>query len=270
MEKRMIFPNILRRVAVFIKKQAGRLVRKIEGDTRRQQLIEERNYWTDWIASGGREFPEDYICRLDPSFPLQRHIARFAERLESDAISILDVGAGPLTSIGKVHPTKNIRITATDLLAPKYDEILKKNNIRPVVRTIYADAHDLQNHFGSERFDIVYAQNSIDHTVNPMHVIDQMLSVTRLGGFVVLLHAENEGMNEGYQQLHKWDFECDNGQFIISGPGPHGNKVNATRIFSKVGRVECEKFFDGYGGGGKNLPLTTPGVLVSIQKIQTS
>ena len=66
-----------------------------------------------------------------------------------------------------------------------------------------------------------------------------MLAVTKPDGFVVLYHAENEGKNESYKQLHKWDFTCEKGHFIIRGPGPGGGSVDATDALTALGSVEC-------------------------------
>ena len=85
--------------------------------------------------------------------------------------------------------------------------------------------------FGEKQFDIVHGQNCIDHTVNPLEAIRQMLAVTKPGGFVVLYHAENEGKNKSYKQLHKWDFTCESDHFLIRGPGASGGKVDVTEIW---------------------------------------
>lgn len=66
-----------------------------------------------------------------------------------------------------------------------------------------------------------------------------MISCTRPNGFVVLYHAESEGKNESYKQLHKWDFTSLNGHFAIKGPGPHGSTVDVTNALAPIASVEC-------------------------------
>ena len=196
------------------------VLRRLEGDTRANQLRDEVKFWRSWFASKGLQWPEDYKERLDPDYPIQEYIAHYIDLLPQNPVHILDVGSGPLTKLGKVHSAKELIVTATDLLATHYDRVLEEFGIDPPVRTIFADVEKLVEQFGESSFDIVHGQNCIDHTSNPMRSIEQMIAVTKLNGFVILMHAENEGKNEGYEQLHKWDFTGRDGHFIIRGPGP--------------------------------------------------
>src|SRR5438105_2536804 len=87
-------------------RELGRKIRRrLEGDTRSQQLRDEVVFWRDWFSTQGLGWPEDYKSRLDASFPIQNHVGRFLEQLVNNPIHILDVGAGPLTKLGKVHPS---------------------------------------------------------------------------------------------------------------------------------------------------------------------
>lgn len=150
---------------------------------------------------------------------------------------VLDVGSGPLTKLGKTHPSKRLDITATDLLANDYDRLLAGFDLVPPVRTVYADAERLVDQFGRDAFDIVHAQNCIDHTADPHQAIEQMIAVTRPGGYVVLYHAENEGQREGYNQLHQWNFTCENIAFVIRDR--MGRTVNVTDRLAALCEVEC-------------------------------
>ena len=86
---------------------------------------------------------------------------------------------------------------------------------------------------------MVHAVNSLDHSADPIAGIEEMLAMTRSGGFVVLLHEENEGRNELYFALHKWDFSCVSRHFFISGPGPQGDRRDITELLSGRATVEC-------------------------------
>jgi SAM-dependent methyltransferase len=219
--------------------RVGRSVLRWLGDTRTRQLRDEVQFWRSWFATRGLEWPEDYKERLDPEYPIQEHVARYIDLLPRDPVHILDVGAGPLTKLGKVHRTKNIRITATDLLATEYGRVLEQFGIKPLVRTIFADAENLVDQFGRDSFDIVHGQNCIDHTSNPMKAIEQMIATTKPNGFTILLHAENEGQDKRYEQLHKWDFTGMDGHFIIRGPGPTGRTVDVTEALRPFGSTQC-------------------------------
>jgi SAM-dependent methyltransferase len=218
------------------------LVRRIRGmmpDTRERHLKGEVEFWRKWMATEGLSWPEDYRRRMDPSLPIEPYLAAVIDRLPGESIDLLDVGAGPLTAVGKLHSTKSVRITATDVLAPEYNELLDEFGIVPIVRTQFAEAEKLRSSLGERQFDIVHAVNSLDHSADPVAGIEEMLAMVRAGGFIVLLHEENEGMNELYFALHKWDFSSRAGHFLISGPGPRGGTRDVTELLSGRGDVDC-------------------------------
>lgn len=161
------------------------------------------------------------------------------DRIPGKQVEILDVGAGPATVIGKLHAAKTLSITATDPLALEYGAMLAKRELNPPVPTIYAEAEKLREQLGERQFDIVHAQNSLDHSKDAFAGLEEMLALTRPGGFVVLLHEENEGRNELYNALHQWDFRCEAGRFIISGPGPDASPRDITAMLAGRAEVEC-------------------------------
>jgi hypothetical protein len=69
--------------------------------------------------------------------------------------------------------------------------------------------------FERDSFDIVHAQNSLDHSHNPFQAIQQMLAVVKPSGYVRLEHAANEGQRQNYQGLHQWNLDVRNGQLIV-------------------------------------------------------
>ena len=179
-------------------------------------LKEEMEFWDDWFRTKGSIWPEEYKRRLDPLQPLSWYHRDFIDHLPGDRVRILDVGSGPLTVLGKTHPSKDLIIVATDALAHKYDDLLSKYGIDPPVRTISANAEVLTRVFPENSFDLVYAQNSLDHSYDPLEAIRQMIGVAKEGRFIVLDHVENEAENEHYRGLHQWNFSVQEGDFVIS------------------------------------------------------
>jgi SAM-dependent methyltransferase len=221
-----------------------RLVRRrLHPGARENALEEELEFWREFFKTGGLQWPRDFESRLNPDQPIQEYVAACLERLEGDVVHILDVGSGPVTSLGRKHPSKQIGITATDILASRYDQLLVEVGVAPAVRTIYADAERLSEQFGKDVFNIVHARNSIDHTGDPLRAIEQMMTVARPRGYVVLYHAENEGRKQNYEQLHQWDFTCEDGCFIIADRA--GRRTNMTEMLSARGAVECTPLADG-------------------------
>ena len=218
---------------------AVRRIRDMAPDTRDRHLRGEVGFWRRWLAADGLLWPDDYRMRFDPDAPVQEHLARVIDRLAQSRVEILDVGAGPVTVVGKTHPSKQISITATDVLAREYNALLDKFAVTAPVRTTYAESERLRECLGGRQFDIVHAQNSLDHCADAIAALEEMLAVARPGGFVVLLHEENEGRNELYHALHKWDFACDGGRFVIAGPGANGPRRDITKMLDGRAEVEC-------------------------------
>jgi SAM-dependent methyltransferase len=177
----------------------------------------EVKFWDKYFKTQGLDWPEDYQQRLDPNLPLSEYHRQFIDPLLVNSVRILDVGAGPLTVLGKVHPTKHLEITATDALADYYDLLFKKYKVVPPVRTQLSKAEDLTQLFPESSFDFVNAQNCIDHSEDPMRAIRDMVKLVKPGCYVAMLHGENEAEAENYLGFHQWNFTIRDGAFIVFG-----------------------------------------------------
>jgi len=147
---------------------------------------------------------------LDPRRPLEDEFvlgAVDALPADRDPVRLLDVGSGPLTPLGKVHPRRRLEITACDALAPQYDQILEQAGITPPVRTVEAHGERLLETFGPDTFDLVHCGNALDHHYDPVAALEGMLAVTRPGGMVLLNHYVNEGVFQDYLGMHQWNIE---------------------------------------------------------------
>lgn len=201
-------------------------------------LQHELAFWDEAFRTRGRAWPDDYRARLDPETPLSTYHRQFIDHLPQEEIRILDVGAGPLTVLGKTHPHKRLVVVATDVLAASYDRILEKYAVTPHVRTLPADAEQLSDIFGASSFDLVNAQNSIDHARDPLEAIRQMILVAREDCFVVLNHAENEAEHEGYHGLHQWNFSLEAGQLVVRSLT---ERFDVSRLFGKLATFEASR-----------------------------
>lgn len=161
-------------------------------------------------------------------------------------IYILDVGADPLTYLGKIFEGKRINITAVDPLADEYDLILDKYQIQPLIRTQKLAAEELTKRFSPSTFDLVVARNSIDHAYGPESGVLQMIDVVKSGQYVLLEHRQNEAENENYSGLHQWNFSLSaNGDFLISSKF---DKVNKTKKYAELCTITCEIVNEGVDG----------------------
>jgi SAM-dependent methyltransferase len=197
----------------------------------------EANFWEDWLATKAFDDVAQYDSRLDPAFPLTDPLV--TERLDtfSDAtVTILDVGAGPLTSLGKTYPGKQLQIVAVDALADEYDRALASANVTPPVRTELCHGERLLERFEPSSFHIAYASNALDHSYDPLLVIRNMLEVVRPGGFVLLVHRRNEAERKGYLGLHQWNFENRCGRFVVWN---RSSEQDVTGLLEDEADVQC-------------------------------
>lgn len=210
----------------------------------KQGLSHELLFWDHWMETRGGTWKEDFFFRCDPDAALQDYICAYLNAPEGANVRILDVGAGPLTLLGKKWNGRSVELIATDALAKEYDYLLEKHEIVPPVRTIPVKAEELDGHFPANHFDLVHAQNCIDHCEHPLKVIENMLKLARPGAFVLLYHAVREGEREGYEGLHQWDFYSRENMFFIDGMG---KSMDVSHHFSGMANVECHERITGCG-----------------------
>jgi len=169
------------------------------------ELHSEVTFWRSYLENeGGQEFRRGYRRKLDPTARLDRHISFFLDG-GLNPVQILDVGAGPLTSVGK-RWRRPIHITAIDPLADIYNQVLDELGVVPLVRTQRAEAEKLSTLFPANTFDITHARNSLDHSHDPIVAIREMIKVTKDTGNVILSHSINEAVKQNYHGLHQWNF----------------------------------------------------------------
>jgi SAM-dependent methyltransferase len=176
----------------------------------RMRTSTEVDFWAEWLvgAPGTERWARDRESRLDPDTEIRDPLVRAElERSPAEEISILDVGAGPLTALGYRYPGKTLTIVPVDPLADEYDRLLPDAGLHPPIRTIRVAGEELLEHFGSRTFDIACATNSLDHSADPFAIISNMVAVVRTGGIVLLRHKRNEGESARYGGLHQWNFD---------------------------------------------------------------
>lgn len=177
----------------------------------------EVGYWDTWFETKGGDWPDDFNHRLDPNSLLQDDVLECIDTDKTD-IKILDVGAGPLTILGKKWANHNIEIIACDALSDQYDKLLAKHGITPLVRTQLCRSEELSERFAPNSFDFSYARNTLDHGLDPMDAILEMINVVKPGHNILIEHFLNEGASGGYGGLHQWNFEVRNDDLIIWNP----------------------------------------------------
>jgi SAM-dependent methyltransferase len=184
----------------------------------RTRKSSEVDFWAAWLAGapGTEQWASDREARLDPNTEIRDPVVRAElEGNPAEQISILDVGAGPVTWLGYRYPGKTLTIVPVDPLAEEYDRLLRDAGLDPPIRTIRVAGEALHEHFGSRRFDIAYATNALDHSADPFAIISNMVAVVRPGGAVILRHKRNEGEQARYGGLHQWNFDVADDSLLL-------------------------------------------------------
>jgi hypothetical protein len=146
---------------------------------RRRALGEELGYWRDWIENRGGRWGEDYAYRFDPDAEVEDPLLRgVLAELNAPDLSILDVGAGPVSFVGRRYEGARLTVVAVDPLADRYNRLLAAAHLDPPVRTEPLEGERLLERFGQGAFDVAYARNALDHAVDPVLIIEQSLRTT--------------------------------------------------------------------------------------------
>jgi SAM-dependent methyltransferase len=228
----------------------------------RWRLPTEVGHWDLWLSSHGMSDPEDFARRVKPDLPLQGHLRRLLPVSNGPRFRILDIGAGPLTTVGKTCDGRLLDLLCIDPLASVYDSLLNANGITPPVRTKYGEAEQIAQVYGDNFFDLVHAANSLDHAHDPVAAIRAAVRVVRPGGYVFLEHILNEGDRENYGGLHQWNFGVRDNSFAITSKA--GEITDITKALAGVAAVRhsIHSVEDLRTGG--NLAVLT----VEMQKIR--
>lgn len=201
-------------------------------------LKNEALFWEAWIKEKGLEWPDDFKSRRAPDFALQTFITELLpDENRNSAVRILDVGAGPLTRIGKLRQGWQITICPVDIAAEFFDRLLRECDIVPPVRTISGEVEHLSDLFSDEYFDLVYAENLLHCSYKPLTALRQMLQVLKLGGVILLTQPLNEGRKRDYQGLYQWNIFSIAGDMMIGNAA--GNAVNVSSLFCNIAKISC-------------------------------
>ena len=231
----------LRPVRRFLRESRHRLLRRLgrrPGDWS-GALPEELQFWESALKEEGRNWiPSDYQERMNPELELQDSLKALIPAVPGSVVRILDVGAGPLTRLGKRWAGRELQLVPLDPLAEEYKALLARLKLQPPIVTEFGHGEKLLEKFGPNYFDLAYASNSLDHSYNPLLAIEQMFTVTKPQCYVYLWHFAQVGVTEGYAGLHQWNFRIKDDDMILSDG--RGQSYSLATEFKARGRLECE------------------------------
>jgi SAM-dependent methyltransferase len=174
-------------------------------------LHEEVDFWRQALSDPNEQMRgravrhelEDWVKReIDPA---------------ADPVRILDVGSGPLTTIGTTWQGKDLTVVALDPLADEYNEILDEIGLVAPAPPVPGRGEELIDMFGSDVFDFVLSANALDHCADPVRVVAEMVGVAKPGAMIFLHHLVDVAEHERHQGLHQWNLSPLPGDMTISG-----------------------------------------------------
>lgn len=214
-----------------------------------ERSSEEVGFWHNWILTRGHKWPEDFKLRTDPNRPVIDPIRNFIFELgktPGDATSVLDIGSGPLTMLGNVSGDRKIDLTLVDPLAEEYNRLLDKVDVSGVPRPQVGYFETASSQFGAESFDVVWCCNSLDHSLDPLLGLFNLLDVCRIGGGLILKFHPNEADGGNYAGLHQWNLDLQEGKIILS---QKGRSVNLMPLLEQQEILGISQFGNGADKG---------------------
>ena len=155
---------------------------------------------------------------------------------------ILDIGAGPITTLGNIlSDGSTIEIIAIDPLAKCYNKLLQEYNYSTPVQTVFGLGEWIDVQFNGLRFDIVYSHNAIDHACNcPDKIFTNAAKILKPNGSIYFEFYEDEGERSSYKEMHQWNFYLDGNDLILWGKTIFkNNQINITNLLRTEG---CAQF----------------------------
>lgn len=175
----------------------------------------EVDFWSRWVETSGAKWPAGFKRKTDPEAPLLPEIEDFLSELgagHSGTVEILDIGSGPLSVVGHLSPKHTVQLTLIDPLAEQYNEILDAAGVDgrlPRPQTGYFET--ALGQLGANRFDVVWCRNSLDHSLDPLLGLHNLIAMCKTGGGVLLKFHPNEADRGNYGGLHQWNLDkCEN------------------------------------------------------------
>ena len=179
----------------------------------------EVGFWNEWLETKGARYPGSYETRLHPDLLLQPEIAALIDAPDGATVRLLDVGAGPLTFLGRTEPRWRLEISAVDALGAQYSKLLDDAGLVPPVRTQTCESERLSTMLAADSFDLVAARNTLDHSYDPALAISEMVTCAKPGAALLLIHHRNTAEDEHYHGMHQWNFEATDTTLIVWRPG---------------------------------------------------
>jgi hypothetical protein len=202
-------------------------------------LDDELRFWR-WALGQGH-----FDDRLQRDRHIQAELARLLDERHTGPTEavVIDVGSGPLTTVGTVwaHP---MRVIAIDPLADRYNALMDEMGIIPPVRPVRGSAEHLSSVIPHGSADLLVMNNALDHSYQPLRCVLNLVATAKPGCFVHLSHFANEAEKERYAGLHQWNIFRRGRDTIISS---RTEEHSLTQLLAGRATVSTRTRFEKHG-----------------------
>ena len=138
------------------------------------------------------------------------------ETFKVDSLLTLEIGSGPNSNLSYWVDKKLLEVIAIDPLAEIYKKIMKKLNYEYPITPIKLRGEDILKQFKAETFHIIFTQNSLDHTENPIMCFKSAYISLKKGGLLFVCSNMKEGTRTSWSGMHKFDIYMENNNLLLA------------------------------------------------------
>ncbi|MBD3341109.1 MAG: methyltransferase domain-containing protein [Candidatus Lokiarchaeota archaeon] len=183
-------------------------------------------------------------CRKNPDAfapGVRDKVFELRKRFNVQSLKTLEIGSGPNSNLSYWVDKKLIKVTAIDPLANIYKKIMKKLNYTYPITPIKMKGENLLNHFERESFHIVFAQNSLDHSENPIKCFRNGVELLKKGGLIFVCSNIREGTRKCWAGIHNFDIYIENGDLFLENQ--QGRKIKFLDNYNNLELIFYEEYF---------------------------
>lgn len=182
---------------------------------------DELSYWRSQLMEYKRTGGAWYDGLLDPDSPLDGEIERHIKASGAaglSRLSVLDLGCGPLSVLGKRGSNFGVEIVGIDPMADAYAAVLQEVGVTPPFTLRRGFGENLDEMFEPSTFDFVHSRNALDHCQDAPKVIKNMVDLAKDDTRILITVFQNEGEKAGYSGFHTWNFDEFNERITVWTP----------------------------------------------------
>ncbi|WP_321507961.1 methyltransferase domain-containing protein [uncultured Methanoregula sp.] len=164
---------------------------------------------------------------IEPKQPILSSLQDLETRF-SEPLCLIDVGCGPTTQFftDAIIKKFNVKVTTVDPLAEFYNGLHKKYHTGYDLTCLKGTGETLQEMFPENNFHLVYTENAIDHSQDPVKFVNNIVHITKPGGYIIMQGFINEGTAENWLGLHQWDIDIEHDHLHLSNRDKSINSVD--------------------------------------------